>query len=69
MRYEYGSAVQEADGTIWDEDFCMDLPATREAVAEWNREHAIGNDSGSVVVAVRRLIPETEIYEPGGSDS
>ncbi len=62
--WEYGSAIREVDGDTWDHEFFTRTPITADQLREWNEEHAIGNDSGSIVIAVRQSIPRVEEWVP-----
>jgi hypothetical protein len=58
VEYEYGDAVLEADGTVWDHEPCDAAPWTAEEMAEKNREHIADmgkKDDGSRIVQVRRV--------------
>ena len=62
--WEYGTAVREANGAIWDHAYFSSEPITAAQLAEWNEGHRADGWEGSTVVAVRRSLPRVEVWLP-----
>lgn len=64
VKWRYGNALREPDGTVWDHELFLSEPVTKAQLEAWNAEHAADCDDGSVVVAIRSPLPEMEVWEP-----
>ena len=62
--WEYGSAVREANGVVWDHEFFTKDPTTAAQLRAWSEEHSADGWDDSTIVAVRRSIPRVEVWEP-----